>query len=331
MCCGLIVFYFETNLYLRKHVMENHQFLDPKALGKLIFEMKQAYARGDNAMAEARKILGDSQNNLVATLVAYDLQAGSYTELVKNNPESKKKYCKELTNYLNPLVNKLANFTLLEVGCGEATTLCELIKQLSNLPTRTIGFDLSWSRVAYGLKYMRDQNLSARLFVGDLFNIPLQDNSIDIVYTSHSLEPNGGKEELAIKELLRVARCAVVLFEPLYELASKQAQERMRHHGYVSGLKETAVRLGATIGDYGLLENSSNSLNPTGVLVLYKNPILNSVSPEHTVQWCCPLTYTDLEDIGDCFLSRQTGLVYPILRGIPMLRPQHAIVASAIS
>ena len=49
------------------------------------------------------------------------------------------------------------------------------------------------------------------------------------------------------------------------------------------------------------------------------------------ISWSCPLTRTRLQDIGDVFESKETGLVYPVLRGIPMLTSSHAIVASAIT
>jgi hypothetical protein len=35
--------------------------------------------------------------------------------------------------------------------------------------------------------------------------------------------------------------------------------------------------------------------------------------------------------LGDVFAATQSGLVYPVLRGIPMLRAAHGIVASKIS
>lgn len=67
--------------------------------------------------------------------------------------------------------------------------------------------------------------------MADLFDIPLKDASVDVVYTSHSHEPNGGLEEDAIRELMRIARRAVILVEPIYELANSEAQSRMRTHG----------------------------------------------------------------------------------------------------
>lgn len=294
----------------------------------LIQKMRLAYQRGENAMASAREIIGKSENSLMATLISYDLQAGSYISAVKKNPEIKERWCQQVANIINPLIEDKKQFTLLEIGCGEATTLRGVLEKLSHIPEYSLGFDLSWSRVAYGLRYLSEEQIQASLFVADLFNIPLADESIDIVYTSHSLEPNGGREKEAIKELLRVARHAVVLIEPIYELASPEAQERMRYHGYIRGLKDVATQLGAVVTNYKLLDFTPNPLNPSGLLLLEKATIVNSTVG---ISWSCPLTRTRLEDIGDVFESEETGLVYPVLRGIPMLNPSNAIVASRIT
>ena len=42
--------------------------------------------------------------------------------------------------------------------------------------------------------------------MGDMFNLPITDDSIDLVYTVHALEPNGGKEKEALKELYRITK-----------------------------------------------------------------------------------------------------------------------------
>ena len=193
------------------------------------------------------------------------------------------------------------------------------------------GFDISWSRIKVANEWLREQFQVADLFVADLLNIPLADNSIDVVYSSHSLEPNGGREEAAIAECLRVARRAVVLIEPIYELASAEAQARMHHHGYVRGLRETAERLGAEVTDYRLLDQAANPLNPSGVLTLRKPGVtgagaipLNSSEPI----WQCPLSGAKLERRPDGFSAPKVGIVYPILAGVPMLRAEHAVVAS---
>lgn len=67
--------------------MSQSKHSDDHEISRVIREMKRAYDRGDNAMATARKLLGNSENLSVATLIAYDLQAGSYVALAKENPQ----------------------------------------------------------------------------------------------------------------------------------------------------------------------------------------------------------------------------------------------------
>jgi hypothetical protein len=53
---------------------------DANELGSILLGMRAAYARGDNAMAWVKDNFLGNGNKLVSTLVAYDLQAGSYLE-----------------------------------------------------------------------------------------------------------------------------------------------------------------------------------------------------------------------------------------------------------
>lgn len=298
---------------------------DVADLRHLILGMRAAYARGDNAMEYARQAASTAGNLTIATLIAYDLQAGSYIAGARANPEGNTRWCVQLAKIIDPFLTKQSS--LLEVGCGEATTLADLVKHLNQTPKHTLGFDISWSRCAEGVEWLSEKEVSARLFVADLFNIPLEDASVDVVYTSHSLEPNAGREEEAIRELMRVARRAVVLVEPIYELANSEAQARMRTHGYVRGLKESAERLGANVTDYRLLEYTPNTLNPSGLVLIEKKSSKAAVG-EPT--WRCPLTHTPMSDLGDVFVGEKSGLVYPVLRGIPLLRAEHGVVASKI-
>jgi uncharacterized protein YbaR (Trm112 family) len=45
--------------------------------------------------------------------------------------------------------------------------------------------------------------------------------------------------------------------------------------------------------------------------------------------WRCPLTQTPLTRADAAFVSPDTGLVYPVLSGIPLLCREHAVLASA--
>ena len=295
-------------------------------LGAFIRGMYTAYGRGENMMEYARKVAGNQANSPLATLLAYDLQAGTYVTYAREQAEAKGKWCQQLAAILSPMVER--GDSLLEVGSGEATTLSGVLRGLADRPRQAYGFDISWSRCLHGKNWLREQAVDAELFVADLFDIPLADSSIDVVYTSHSLEPNGGRELEALRELLRIARRAVVLFEPIYELAAPAAQARMESHGYVRGLKEAAQRLGAKVVDYRLLGFTANPLNPSGVIVLEKFPSAARSSP--TTTWRCPLTDAELAPHAGTYYAAATGIAYPVLDGIPLLCSNHAIIASAL-
>jgi len=300
---------------------------DAKNIQILIQGMRNAYSKGENAMEYARKMLVNGKNEVIATLISYDLQSGSYISAVKSNPDFHENWSKQLAEIISPLMD--SDSSILEVGCGEATTMGGLINKLDYNPNTAFGFDISWSRIHHGNKYLTEKGVKAKLFVGDLFSIPLMPDSIDIVYSSHSLEPNGGKEIEAISELLRVSRKWVVLIEPMYELASSEARKRMDTHGYVKNLKGAAEKCGAKVIQHNLLKYTKNPLNPSGLLLLEKQEDKRIIKKQDTC-WKCPITGSPLSDYGDVFISEGTGIVYPVLRGIPMLRSEHAIIASAL-
>ena len=223
------------------------------------------------------------------------------------------------------------NGTLLEVGVGEATTLCGVLSELGGKVKKSFGFDISWSRIKVANDWLTEKSQQSELFVADLFHIPLADNSIDVVYSSHSLEPNGGHEEQLVAECLRVARKSVVLVEPIYELASIEAQARMEHHGYIRGLREVAEAFDCTIEDYRLLEYVVNTLNPSSVLKINKTGYQSDAGEvSNQASWQCPLTGSPLVKKSEYFISKGTGIVYPILSGVPLLRSEHSVVASLI-
>ena len=292
-------------------------------LHALLAGMRDAFARGENAMEYARRMLGRKENLSVATLIAYDLQAGAYVRHARSDPDGKRRWCSQLSSLVGAHLQP--GGSVMEVGAGEATTLAGLLEALPQQPGAALGFDISWSRCVHGRGWLRHKVQEAELFVADLFHIPLADASVDVVYTSHSLEPNGGREQAALQELLRVARRTVVLVEPIYELAGPDARDRIAHHGYVRNLKATAEGLGCTVADYRLLDFYVNPLNPSGVVCIVKQDKGPPVLPV----WRCPLTHSPLVRSETVFSSPDTGLVYPVLDGIPLLCRDNAVLASA--
>ena len=59
---------------------------DLDELRHMILGMRAAYAKGNNVMEYARQMTNSVGNLVVATLIAYDLQAGSYIAEVHANP-----------------------------------------------------------------------------------------------------------------------------------------------------------------------------------------------------------------------------------------------------
>jgi uncharacterized protein YbaR (Trm112 family) len=190
--------------------------------------------------------------------------------------------------------------------------------------------DISLSRLAVGRKYVReqlDETLRGKIHpvAATLFNLPLATGGVDVVWTSHALEPNGGREAEAITELARIARKYLVLFEPSYERNSAAGRERMERLGYIRNL-EGAI---ASIPELELVDvikmaRTEDDLNPTYAHVIRKKSG-DSVADSALR---CPITYGPLDSREGYLYSRNALLAFPVVEGIPVLRPDKGICAS---
>ena len=291
----------------------------------------EAYAQGRNVTALLRGLLGEQANTSQIIEVAYDLQAGSYIEAVRRSPEQWRAYTAELSHILADHVAD--GDRVLEVGTGEMTTLTGVANSCCDGIRAHYAMDISWSRIRRGRDFVADAmrpEIATKLndFVANLFQLPLRDKSMDVIWTSHALEPNGGREREALVELLRVARKRVVLFEPSYENNSAAGRARMDSLGYIRGLPEAIVELGARLEAVSAITAVSNALNPTYAYVLVP-PGVTPAEPVDT-EWACPATGLPMMRRGTCFWSEGSRLAYPIIDGIPVLRPEFAVLATAL-
>ena len=283
--------------------------------------IKELFDRGENIIQHLKDSANINHNSNEFIQVSYDMQAGSYIDYVEGNKEFWNKY----TEAFATVLNRFPSNSILEIGVGEATTLVHTMNKLNFPPTQVYGFDLSWSRIKMGKTYIEKHHMeNVSLFVADLFHIPIKDNAIDLVYTSHSLEPNGGREKEALKELYRVTNKYLVLLEPAYELADKKAQEAMKQKGYVTNLTEAAKKLRYKIIEHRLFEYSTNPLNPSGVIIIEKNT--QGVTAAHPL--ACPITGAELKFQNDSYFCKESMLAYPVIQGIGCLQPENAIIAS---
>ena len=288
----------------------------------ILSEIKNIYQGGGNILQYFRAAEGTTYNKPESILISYDYQAGSYTANYKRNPANYHKYAKQIIGE----IERLGSFgSIMEAGVGEATTFKQVISNIALPGEKCFGFDISWSRLKIGKDFLAEDDLfGQQLFVAGLSSIPLADNSIDLVYTSHSIEPNSGNEKPILEELYRVTGNYLVLFEPDYKFASEQAKKRMDEHAYVKNLANVASELGYNVTKWEPLEFSINPLNPTSVIVIKKSGEKVLKQPEFQ----CPITKTKLLDCGEVFFAPEPGLMYPVIRNIPCLLDTYAILGA---
>ena len=296
-------------------------------------ELQQLYRSGANICGHLRAERGLETNNREIIEIAYDLQSGSYVEAMRDPAVAAHK-----ADYAIRIASVIAEHlpqprSILEAGVGEATTLSGVLREVrsnaSSRPLEAFGFDLSWSRLKLAQQWLRDNRVQdVELCTGDLCNIPFAENGVDVVYTAHSVEPNGGQEEGILEELYRITRRLLVLVEPGYEFACEEGKRRMERHGYCRGLADYARDAGWDVAEHRLLGTSANPLNPSAVTVIRKSNGVQGADTGSDV-YACPWTRSPLQRGENVWFSPENLSVYPVIGGIACLRRENAIMASA--
>jgi ubiquinone/menaquinone biosynthesis C-methylase UbiE len=291
-------------------------------------KLKSLYEQGQNIGAILREEKGTQHNTEEIIEITYDLQTGSYIKLMQNEA-----YAKNKEAYTAEIARTILTFcdpsSILEAGIGEATTMASVLKNLNNTNIRSYGFDLSWSRVAYAKRWLWKSNISnVTLCTGSLFHIPFANDSIDIVYTYHSIESNGGQEEPILRELYRITKKFLILLEPAYEFANPEAKRRMESHGYCRNLNGISQSLGYAVIEHKPFPFTDNPLNPSALTIIKKNRKDTTRVDVPETAFVCPKYKVPLKEIGGMLFSPEGLIVYPILAGIPCLRIENSIVAS---
>lgn len=287
----------------------------------ILDRIKQLYDNGENIIGYLKDLDKRSNNTLEDILISYDFQAGSYITIAEENKEFTELYTRALADSIKKLGDVKS---ILEVGVGDATKLGNVAvhfpKEIS-----FGGFDISWSRILFAKKYLSTLGIEAFLCTGDLFSCPFPDSSIDVVYTSHSIEPNGGREEEAIRELYRITNKYLILLEPSFELADEDHQQRMIKNGYVKNLKETIEKLGYDLIENRRFDHSIRDYNPTAIYIIRKDDKATGI--KH-IRPACPISKKTLEEREDHFFSKDSLLSYPKIKSIPCLAPFNAVLTS---
>ncbi len=292
---------------------------------------REVFVSNGNVTEFLKAEYGRTENSAAIIEIAYDLQTGAYVEHALKNESAVKQYCAELAKNLGEFL--APGDSVLDVGSGELTTLTFLANEMGVSFETLYACDISFSRLHHGLQFFKEHSVEGeaidlKVHVSDMAELPFADKSLDIVISSHALEPNGGREATLLAELLRVSRKYCILFEPSYELNSPAGRDRMDKHGYIKNLELHANKLGADVVQVTKIEAAMNSLNPTACFVIRSPEFEIGVGAEQA--YTVPGTSYPLEATTNFLQSSATGLVFPVLRGIPILRKKHAILASSL-
>lgn len=287
----------------------------------MISKISQLYSEGKNIIQYLKDTDNRTSNTIEDILISYDFQAGSYIKYADENPSHVHNYSQTISSIINDLI---PYGSIIEVGVGEATTLGNVALKLPGDFTFG-GFDISWSRIFHAEQYLARLNVEASLFTGDLFKMPLADNSVDLIYSSHSLEPNGGREAEALKELYRVASKYLVLLEPAYEFASEEGKQRMKRNGYIKNLKDIIQHLNYNLIAYRQFEFSVNPLNPTALYIIEKPAVSDF---KKFIDVVCPISHGPLIEGEDHLFSPHALVSYPKIMGIPCLLTSNAVLTT---
>ena len=255
----------------------------------------------------------------------YDLQAGIYTEFADQNKGFMDLFAKELNGIVGDYFLKAKS--VLDCGTGEANTLIPLLTSFSHF-SNVLAIDSSWSRLSWAKKNLQRHNITGvGLAVAAIDKIPLKSDQVDLVFTIHALEPNGGREFELLSEMVRVSKKYIILVEPDFETASSPQKERMQKLNYIQDLRPVFRRLGLEIVLEQNMETFSNPLNQSCVFVLEKKIETDPQAKLSEISWVDPIF---LENGVDYFGGRYfpSGHWYPVLQGIPFLRASDGMYAT---
>ncbi len=220
-------------------------------------EMRDLALRGVNVASMLRS-RGLNQFDVIRH--SYDAQAGSYTQLMADPTYAAHKQAVGVK--LASIIASFSPDSVLDAGVGEATTLVSVLRAMPHL-IRVMGCDCSPER----LFVARQNLLGLNSFSCDIGAIPLASGSVDVVMTMHAIEPNLGREREIVTELLRVARKAVIMVEPSYELGSDATRRHIEQFHYVCGLPQAC---GASLVRHEIWGLDVNPSNEAALMVAVK-------------------------------------------------------------
>lgn len=274
-------------------------------------------------------------NSLDDILVSYDRQTGSYIKSYYDDKKYEflidkekkyviaKEYLEERGKSIAKVIDELNINTFLEVGCGEATSIYLINKNL-NRKHKIFGLDISSSRVHYGNLFLKNEGIcDIDLCVGNMFALPFMDNSLDAVITIHAIEPNTGRESEALKELYRVANRYVILIEPSHKFGNEETRANIEKHKYCKNLEDTIDDLGYNVIFQEIFPHNKET-NIAVITIIKKRDVEEKIE---NVSFSCPICLSTL-DKKDHVFCEECDVVYPKIKDIGIYTKDKAIFFS---
>ena len=289
-------------------------FFDYTNILKLINVYKLA-KKIHNSKKNIQQFFKIKSNKSEIIKISYDVQSGDYIKYF--NKFSQKK----IKNVYYPLIETIKiNFknskTILDFGCGELTTSYFIFSKIKKNITKYFANDNSLNRLIVGQNYLKkklnkNDYKKFEIFSNSEYKLPFQDNSIDLVITIHSLEPNNKIKGKILNELYRISKHGIILMEPHYELSSKKQKKRMVKLDYVRGieklLKDKKFNYRIIKKKFHINENNISSL-----FVIIKN----KVSKKNNFSYVDPLDLSKLKIFKGYFYSENNFRAFPIINDI---------------
>ena len=303
--------------------------------------MQKVYDNGGNIneylKANQDLLIKNGLNEADAIELSYDLQAGTYLKGFYENHDKFKQFNKFIVDELkssgviSTLESLKDKITICDFGTGESTNFNSFLKFLNKEVKAKIsayGMDISLSRLDIARKFSEIESTSImpEFFIGDLGQLPLLDNCIDISLTMHALEPNGGRENQILNELIRISKNFMILAEPIYETAKADQRKRMERFGYIKELRtlmhesEAIEVIRETLVPEELV---ANPMNRTTILIAKKKKTKTNSDVKKSNIFACPITHEPIIRKDNFWLSSQ-GSCYPEVNKFPLLRSKFA-------
>ena len=302
--------------------------------------IKELYEKGINIQKYFKEIKGTKENDIDSILYSYDFQAGSYTreyfdeEVMKDKwilngrkvDMTRRQVVELRSQYIAEELKTLHAKTILEVGTGEGTNLCDIVLRCDK-EIQFSGLELALSRLLYAQKFADLKKVNIDFVCGNMFSLPYKDNSFDVIFLNHCLESNTGKEKEALKELLRGARKYIILLEPSYELGNEESRRRIKELDYITNLQQTLQELNLNVIRNELFPISSRD-NNTAITIIEKERGKIETQTTGDSVYACPKCKKGLKRHREAYYCPECFSLYPVFHNIPVLNPDNAVLCS---